>query len=171
MLKKLLTGILTFSLMLILLVGCAGDLKKHTAVFDEDIKVCFSLPEDWFYSVSEADQHIVIADNDIQDYSDGHLLCFIDVFEDSECENIDDFLEKYSPEPASINVGLEVLFENDHIRLFEHTSMTISGTELVSYSGIYYNKKGDFHCQLRPVYLNPDLNTLEKILKSISITN
>jgi hypothetical protein len=165
-LKKTFSFALALLLVFIFLSSCATGFKKHTATFGDEYKVDFSLPPDWYYTVSESDNHIIIADNDEQDYNNDGLLCFISIFEDNECENFDGFLKKY----VSTYVGLETLFTNNHTRLFKHTSQTISGTDLITYSGLYYNQGGIFHCQLRPVYANPDVNTLEKILKSISIS-
>lgn len=159
-----------FLLAVISLAGCSGGFKKHTAVFGDEFKIRFSLPENWFYNISESDKHIIIADNDEQDYTDNHLLFFISVFEDSESKSFDTFLDKYQSERVKSGVGMEIVFENDHIRLLKQTSQTISGTEYVSYSGIYYNNRGKFHCLFRPVNIEPDIDMIKKILLSISIS-
>lgn len=169
-LKKSLVFLTIFVLIVISLAGCAGGYKKHTAVFGNEFKVRFSLPENWFYSLNESDKVIIVADNDEQDCSDNHLLFFISVFEDSESKSFDAFLDKYTSERVKSGVGVEIVFENDHIRLIKQTSQTISGTEFVSYCGIYYNSRGKFHCLFRPVNIEPDIDMFKKIMQSILIS-
>ena len=155
------------ALTFISLSGCDGDFKKQTVVFKDQCKIKFSIPKDWFYTVSEADNNIIIADNDLQDYSNGRLIGFISVLEDSECENLDDLINR----PTSPNVSLETLFKNENVFLYKNISQPPFGTEpMISYGGFYYNKNGKHHCMLRPLYEDSDEDVLKKILTSISIS-